>query len=68
MKVISESYFPESPWLSTTQAAFYISCTPGTMKSWRSRGVGPRYHTINGKLVRYLRTDLDLWIMGESNA
>ncbi len=55
-----------SPWKDNEQAATYIGCTPGTMKTWRATGEGPRYHIINTKLVRYHVTDLDAFVRGEA--
>ena len=54
-----------SPWLDSEAAAAYLSCTPGTMKTWRSRGEGPNYHIIQQKLVRYHMDDLDAFVRGE---
>ena len=54
-----------SPWLDSGAAAAYLSCTPGTMKTWRSRGEGPNYHIIQQKLVRYHVDDLDAFVRGE---
>lgn len=54
-----------SPWFDTEGAAVYIGSTPGTMRTWRATGGGPRYHTIHGKSVRYHVTDLDAFIRGE---
>lgn len=54
-----------SPWRDSEGAAAYIGCTPGTMKTWRSRGEGPRYHVIQQKLVRYHIDDLDAFVRGE---
>ena len=54
-----------SPWYDTEAAAAYLSSTPGTLRSWRGNGVGPRYHTIHGKSVRYHVADLDAFIRGE---
>lgn len=54
-----------SPWLDTEGAAAYIGSTPGTMRTWRAAGGGPRYHSIHGKSVRYHVTDLDAFIRGE---
>ena len=36
-----------SPWLDTDQAAKYLARQPGTLKGWRSRGEGPRFHVVN---------------------
>lgn len=55
-----------SPWLDSEQAAVYLGCTPGTLKTWRARGEGPGYHIINSKLVRYNATDLDAFVRGEA--
>ncbi|MGC9955189.1 MAG: helix-turn-helix domain-containing protein [Rhizomicrobium sp.] len=55
-----------SPWLDTEEAADYLKARPGTLKNWRHRGEGPRYHVINKRLVRYHRDDLDGFARGES--
>jgi hypothetical protein len=54
-----------SPWLSPEAAANYLGSTPGTLKSWRADGTGPRYHLIHGKSVRYHVADLDAFIRGK---
>lgn len=54
-----------SPWKDTGQAADYLSCSPGTLKTWRARGEGPAYRIINDKLVRYNVSDLDAFVRGE---
>jgi hypothetical protein len=54
-----------SPWFDSDAAAEYLSCTPGTLKTWRSRGEGPRYHVIQTKLVRYHIEALDAFVRGE---
>lgn len=48
-----------SPWMNTEEAADYLGARPGTLKNWRHRGEGPRYHVINRRLVRYHESDLD---------
>lgn len=54
-----------SPWFDSEAAAKYLACTPGTLKTWRSQGHGPRYHVIHNKLVRYHLDDLDAFVRGE---
>ncbi len=54
-----------SPWLDSDQAANYLGCSSGTLKTWRSRGEGPTYHIVNQKLVRYNVEDLDAFVRGE---
>lgn len=51
-----------SPWMTTEQAAEYLSVSNGTMRNWRSRGEGPRYHLLGGRLVRYEVEDLDAYM------
>jgi hypothetical protein len=54
-----------SPWLDTTEAADYLGAKAGTLKNWRHRGEGPKYHVINKRLVRYHCADLDAFARGE---
>lgn len=54
-----------TPWLDSAAAADYLGCTAGTMKTWRTRGEGPRYHVIQNKLIRYHVSDLDAFVRGE---
>lgn len=53
-----------TPWLSTEEAARYLGARPGTLKNWRHRGEGPRYHVVNRRLVRYHRDELDAFARG----
>jgi hypothetical protein len=55
-----------SPWFDTEAAAIYLTSTPGTLRTWRANGAGPKYHTINGKTVRYHVSDLDTFVRGEA--
>ena len=54
-----------SPWMDSNAAASYLGCSPGTLKTWRSKGEGPAYHIVNQKLVRYHVSDLDAFVRGE---
>lgn len=60
-----DDHLNPSPWKDSEKAAAYLACSPGTLKTWRSRGEGPRYHIIQDKLVRYHVTDLDGFVRGE---
>lgn len=55
----------QSPWKDSEQAAEYLSCSAGTLKTWRSRGEGPAYHVVQDKLIRYHVNDLDAFVRGE---
>lgn len=34
----------------------------GTIRSWRSRGKGPRWFSAGGKHVRYRRSEINRWL------
>lgn len=46
--------------LNTTQAAEHLGFAYGTLRVWRSRGIGPDYLKL-GRAVRYRVSDLDAW-------
>jgi excisionase family DNA binding protein len=54
-----------TPWLNTLEAAAYLRAKAGTLKNWRHRGEGPRYHIINGRLIRYHQSELDAYVMAQ---
>jgi hypothetical protein len=54
-----------SPWLDTKGAAEYLKSTPGTLKTWRASGGGPRFHGKH-RFVRYHVADLDAFMRGEA--
>ena len=49
-----------SEYLNTEQAAAHLNMRPKTLARYRVSGGGPVYHLL-GRLVRYLREDLDRW-------
>ena len=51
-----------SPWLDSEAAAAYLGASPGTLKTWRATGKGPRYHVVQDRLVRYHREELDEFV------
>lgn len=55
----------KSPWLDTRGAAEYIKSTPGTLKTWRAAGGGPRFHGKH-RFVRYHVADLDAFMRGQA--
>lgn len=49
--------------LTTAEAATYLSLSPRTLESWRSKLVGPKYIKPEGRAaVRYRTSDLEEWI------
>lgn len=55
---------PESPLLSTRQAAEILGLSSGTLENWRSAGVGPPWRRIGSKTIRYLKSELIAWTEG----
>ena len=51
-----------SPWMDTEEAAAYMGSTVSSLKRWRCEGKGPRFITVNRKLVRYNVKDIDAFI------
>jgi excisionase family DNA binding protein len=49
-----------SPFLSTAQAAHYVSLSRRTLENMRIDGGGPRFRK-HGRYVRYHIDDLDAW-------
>ncbi|MCG8503674.1 MAG: helix-turn-helix domain-containing protein [Sphingomonadales bacterium] len=56
--------FCKRPWLDTVEAAEYLRLSPGSLRTFRSRGEGPPYHKA-GRAVRYRRDELDAYVIGE---
>jgi hypothetical protein len=54
-----------SPWMTTVAAARYLSSTPGTLKTWRASGTGPKHHGTH-RFVRYHIGDLDRFMRNGS--
>lgn len=48
--------------MTTLEAAEYLSLPPGTLRSWRHTGVGPRSFNLGAKQVRYQKADVDAWL------
>jgi hypothetical protein len=54
-----------SPYMDENDAGAYIRVAPGTLKNWRSRGLGPPYLKIGG-LVVYHRPALNDWMLART--
>lgn len=48
--------------MDRTDAAEYLGVTKDTLAQMASRGIGPRFAKLSGRLVRYRRADIDAWI------
>ncbi|WP_454757223.1 helix-turn-helix transcriptional regulator [Cupriavidus campinensis] len=47
--------------MNVSAAADYLGFTPKTLAQWRSRGEGPNYIRLGGRIF-YHRAALDAWI------
>lgn len=57
-----------SPWLTTRDAATYLSMSYRALEDMRARGEGPKYARVSTRLVRYHRADLDAWLQTNGGA
>jgi len=48
--------------LTPKQAAEFLGIPEGTLAQWRSQRRGPQYVKLEGRLVRYRRSDLEDYI------
>lgn len=46
----------------------YLGISPHTIRIWRMEGTGPRAFKINGRLVRWRKTDVDAWLESQREA
>lgn len=53
---------PDRLW--TCEAADYLRLSRSTLSKWRMRGEGPPFHRFGGRLVYYLKHELDEWLAG----
>jgi len=52
----------EQNMLTPADAARYLGVERATMKTWRHRSTGPKFHRYSSRCIRYKRADLDAWI------
>ena len=53
--------------MDTRFAAAYIGYSPATLRLWRRKGSGPKFHNV-GRFIEYHQEDLDSWSGGEEMA
>ena len=52
---------PNTPLLTTQDAAAYLHLSPRTLEKWRLIGGGPRYRKLIHRVV-YVQSDIDTWV------
>src|SRR5512133_1397011 len=53
-------------WMSLSDVAQILGVHPSTVRSWSDQGVLPVHRTKGGHR-RYLRTEVDLWLLSQRN-
>ena len=58
---------PNNDVFSAAEAGVYLGgerkpLSYQTLANWRTAGSGPRFTRLNGRMIRYLRCDLDAWL------
>ena len=49
--------------MDTRFAAAYLGYSPATLRLWRRKGSGPKFHNV-GRFIEYRQEDLDAWSGG----
>lgn len=50
------------PLLTPKDAAAHLRLAVATLRKWRAKGIGPRYHRLQTGAIRYEQADLDEWV------
>jgi predicted DNA-binding transcriptional regulator AlpA len=61
-KVDRTMEFITSPFMRTEQAAAYLGISAKTLNCWRWAGIGPIFHKIGSRAVRYTQPELDAFV------
>jgi hypothetical protein len=56
-----------APWYTSAEAAHVIGVSPVTLQRWRTLGVGPAFHRVGPRCVRYAPAAIAAWL-GQSVA
>ena len=56
------SFDTDTEFLTTQQAAEFLSLKPTTLNQWRWSGKGPKYVRIGERTIRYRHQDLHHWV------
>ena len=58
---------PNSEFFDANEAGVYLGGASKpipyqTLANWRTAGNGPKFARLNGRMIRYRRSDLDAWL------
>ena len=48
--------------LNTKEAAKFLGMKESTLRSWRCKGIGPRFYTPSSRKAVYAESDLQQWM------
>ncbi len=51
-----------APLFNERDAADYLGVKPGTMRTWRWLGIGPKFVRLSGRAIRYDGRDLAAFV------
>lgn len=54
--------------LDERKAAAILDVSLSTLRNWRWKNTGPRFHKVGGRLVRYHRADLAAFVESQGGA
>lgn len=55
------------PLATEEELASYLSKPRGTLRNWRYRGIGPRWHRLEGGDIRYRWDDVEQWLNAQAS-
>ena len=55
-------------YMTSREAADFLRIHPGTLKNWRSKGGGPKYHRLADNSIRYREDDLVRYVENDNYA
>lgn len=57
-----------TPFATPKMLAAFLKVSEKTLDRWRRDGIGPAFHKISNKRIRYYLPDVDAWLaQGKSN-
>lgn len=57
-----------TPLLSLDEAAGVMGIAPGTLRTWRTKGIGPVGFRVGGRRVMYRREVVEAWLAEQEAA
>lgn len=65
MQERTNTEMPHQDYLNEFEAAIFTRFSVGTLRNMRSAKRGPRYLKVSGRTIRYMKSDLEVWMGSE---